>query len=154
MCGTEYAYTTKVNEKSDVYSFGVVLLELATGREAHNGDRQTSLVEWAWRHFQEDKPMEDALDIEIVEAAYSSSMATAFKLGLMCTSTLPSSRPSMKEVLQILQQYSPDPLTKGGKKAYHDFDVAPLLYSPKSGTISSKDLSSSDEEDNRISYKV
>lgn len=154
MCCTEYAYTTKVNEKSDVYSFGVVLLELATGREAHNGDQQSSLVEWAWRHFQEDKPMEEALDMEIVEAAYSSSMEAAFKLGLMCTSALPSNRPSMKEVLQILHQYSPDPVTNGGKKAYHDFDVTPLLYSPNSGTISSKELSSFDEEDNRISYKL
>ncbi|CAK9158825.1 unnamed protein product [Ilex paraguariensis] len=122
----EYAYTTKVNEKIDVYSFGVVLLELVTGREANDGDEHTSLAEWAWKHYGEDKLTTDALDEEIKEPRHLEEMTTVFKLGLICTSTLSSNRPSMKEVLQILHRCN---LVEGdeGKKAGHEYDVAPLL---------------------------
>ncbi|KAJ9167886.1 hypothetical protein P3X46_019476 [Hevea brasiliensis] len=74
----EYAHTAKVKEKIDVYSFGVVLLELTTGKEAHLGDENTCLDE----------------------------MISVFILGVKCTSKQPSDRPSMREVFQILVQYS------------------------------------------------
>ncbi|GFZ08529.1 kinase family with leucine-rich repeat domain-containing protein [Actinidia rufa] len=97
-----YAYTTKVNEKIDVYSFGVVLLELVTGREPNDGDEHTSLAEWAWRQHGEGMSIVDALDKDIKEPMNLEEKTTVFRLGLICTSTLPSSRPSMREVLQIL----------------------------------------------------
>ncbi|KAF8400934.1 hypothetical protein HHK36_014237 [Tetracentron sinense] len=100
---SEYAYTTKVNQKIDVYSFGVVLLELATGREATDGDDEhTCLAEWAWRQLQDGNSIVDALDEGIKEPCYLDEMSSLFKLGIICTGTLPSTRPSMKEVLQIL----------------------------------------------------
>ncbi|CAL5396941.1 unnamed protein product [Camellia sinensis] len=99
----EYAHTTRVNEKIDVYSFGVVLLELVTGREANNnGDEDTCLAEWAWRHVQDGNPLVDALDEEVKEPCYLDEMTCVFKLGIICTGTFPSTRPNMKEVLQIL----------------------------------------------------
>ncbi|XP_059635922.1 receptor-like protein kinase 5 [Cornus florida] len=98
----EYAHTTRVNEKIDVYSFGVVLLELATGRRANDGDEDMGLVEWAWHQLQEGKSIEDALDEEIKKPCYLKEMSNVFKLGINCTCTLPSTRPTMKEVLQIL----------------------------------------------------
>ncbi|XP_021807145.1 receptor-like protein kinase HSL1 [Prunus avium] len=102
----EYAHTTRVNEKIDVYSFGVILLELTTGREANDGDEHTSLAEWAWRHFQEDNPLVNALDQDIKEPCYLDEMCSVFKLGIYCTERLPSARPSMKEVLHILLRCS------------------------------------------------
>ncbi|KAG6739700.1 hypothetical protein POTOM_057314 [Populus tomentosa] len=98
----EYARTVRVNEKIDVYSFGVVLLELTTGKAANYGDEDTCLAEWAWRHMQEGKPIVDVLDEEIKEACYVDEMRDVFKLGVFCTSMLPSERPNMKEVVQIL----------------------------------------------------
>ncbi|WMV42480.1 hypothetical protein MTR67_035865 [Solanum verrucosum] len=98
----EYAYTSKVNAKIDVYSFGVVLLELVTGREPINGDEHINLAQWAWNHHEEGNPVVDAIDEEIKEACFLNEMSSMFKLGLICTSTVPSARPSMKEVLQIL----------------------------------------------------
>ncbi|KAK9131086.1 hypothetical protein Sjap_011573 [Stephania japonica] len=100
----EYAYTTKVNEKIDIYSFRVVLLELVTGKKANYGDENTCLAEWAWRHIQDEKPIVDALDEEVKEPCHIDGMSMVFKMGLICTGTLPSTRPSMKEVLQLLQQ--------------------------------------------------
>lgn len=122
----EYAYTTKVNEKIDVYSFGVVLLELVTGREASQGDEHTSLAEWAWKRYGEEKPVEDALDDEIKEECYSEEMMNVFKLGLMCTSPMPASRPSMKEVSQILQRCRSYE-TESVKKLRKENDASPLL---------------------------
>ncbi|KAG5524803.1 hypothetical protein RHGRI_031460 [Rhododendron griersonianum] len=124
----EYAYTTKVNEKIDVYSFGVVLLELVTGREANDEDEHTSLAEWEWRQHGEGNPVIDALDGYIKEPLNLEEKSSVFKLGLICTSTLPSSRPSMKEVLQMLRRIGP---VEGSevKKVGTEYDVAPLLAS-------------------------
>ncbi|KAL6212527.1 hypothetical protein ACLB2K_017746 [Fragaria x ananassa] len=122
----EYAYTTKINEKIDVFSFGVVLLELTTGREPNNGGEYTNLAEWAWQQYGEGKNIDEALDEDVKKTCYSEEMATVFKLGLICTSTLPSTRPSMKEVLHILRGYG----SSDGydiKKVGSEFDIAPLL---------------------------
>ncbi|CAN4104390.1 unnamed protein product [Withania somnifera] len=102
----EYAWKTKVTQKIDVYSFGVILLELVTGKEANLGDEDSCLAEWAWRHLQKGKPIADALDEDIKETRYFDETCTVFKLGIFCTSTFPSSRPTMKEVLQILIQFN------------------------------------------------
>lgn len=126
----EYAYTTKVNEKIDVYSFGVVLLELVTGREPNCGEEEMSLAEWAWQHYGDEKPISDALDEEIKKPCILDEMTTVFKLGLMCTSTSPSTRPSMKEVLQILRRFG-SPETYEAKRVGSEFDVTPLLGNTK-----------------------
>ncbi|KAJ8491857.1 hypothetical protein OPV22_013578 [Ensete ventricosum] len=98
----ECGYSTRLNEKVDVYSFGVVLLELTTGREANNDGEQCNLAEWAWRQLEEGAELTDAIDTAIRDSPYMDDMTTVFKLGFLCTETLPSRRPSMKEVLQIL----------------------------------------------------
>lgn len=124
----EYAYTTKVNEKIDVYSFGVVLLELVTGREPNDGDEHTNLAEWAWRQHGEGNSIIDALDEHIKEPLNLEEKSTVFKLGLICTSTLPSSRPSMKEALEILHRIG---RVEGSevKKVGTEYDATPLLAS-------------------------
>ncbi|KAL3744880.1 hypothetical protein ACJRO7_014053 [Eucalyptus globulus] len=126
----EYAHTTRVNEKIDVYSFGVVLLELTTGREANNGTEDMCLADWARHHVQDGKPISDAIDEKIKGNSYLDEVSNVFKLGIFCTATLPSSRPTMKEVLQLLLKCS-DQLHNVEKKSRHNFDVAPLLGNSK-----------------------
>ncbi|CAA6667945.1 unnamed protein product [Spirodela intermedia] len=87
------AYSRKLNEKVDVYSFGVVLLELTTA-----GGRTTR----EWRRFQEGGAVEEALDPRIREPRYLEEIAVVYQLGLICTGTLPSTRPTMRDVLQVL----------------------------------------------------
>ncbi|KAK2367342.1 receptor protein kinase HSL1 [Trifolium repens] len=129
----EYVQTTRVTEKIDVFSFGVVLLELTTGKEANYGDQYSSLSEWAWRQTLLGINVEELLDKDVMEASYLNEMCTVFKLGVMCTATLPSSRPSMKEVMQILLSFA-EPLAYGKNKVGHYYDADPLLKNSKSDT--------------------
>lgn len=135
----EYARKTRVTEKIDVYSFGVILLELVTGKEANLGDEDSCLADWAWRHLQKGKPMVDALDEDIKETRYMDEIYIVFKLGIFCTSTVPSSRPTMKEVLQILIQCNNSSPTSGEKKTDTEHDVLPLLKNSRSEKIEEND---------------
>nr|KYP70144.1 Receptor-like protein kinase 5 [Cajanus cajan] len=121
----EYAYSTKINEKVDVYSFGVVLLELVTGKKPNKGGEPAcSLVDWAWDHFSEGKSLADAFYEDIKDPRYEEEMASVFKLGLLCTRTLPSTRPSTKDILKVLRHcHSGSTRTRVG----HEFDINPLL---------------------------
>ncbi|OEL38573.1 LRR receptor-like serine/threonine-protein kinase HSL2 [Dichanthelium oligosanthes] len=122
----ECGYTRKVNEKVDVYSFGVVLLELVTGREANDGGEHGSLADWAWRHLQSGKSIADAADKCIRDAGYGDDVEAVFKLGIICTGRQPSTRPTMKDVLQILQRCEQAHQRTADEKVA-DFDAAPLL---------------------------
>ncbi|RZS03406.1 hypothetical protein BHM03_00033591 [Ensete ventricosum] len=123
----ECGYSRRLNEKVDVYSFGVVLLELTTGRQANNEGEQCNLAEWAWKQMQEGTNLRDAVDPAIKDSPQMDDITRVFKLGLLCTESLPSRRPSMKDVLQILNQCN----RPGGDdcKPCAERDVAPLLSS-------------------------
>ncbi|CAL4911303.1 unnamed protein product [Urochloa decumbens] len=98
----ECAYTRKVDEKVDVYGFGVVLLELTTGKKANDGGEHSSLAQWAEQHYRSGGSIPDATDISTRYAGYTDEIETVFRLGVKCTGNSPSSRPTMKHVLQIL----------------------------------------------------
>jgi kinase len=125
----ECAYTNKVSEKVDVYSFGVVLLELTTtGKEA------SCLAEWARHHYQSGGSIPDATDTRY--AGYSEEIQVVFRLGVLCTAHMPSSRPTMKDVLQILLKCSERTRQKSKmESSVQEHEAAPrLLSQPSDGT--------------------
>ena len=146
----ECGYTRKVNEKVDVYSFGVVLLELTTGREAHDGGDEGSLADWAWVHFQDGKQLIDAIDDAIKDSACMQEIGTVFKLGILCTGKTPSMRPTMKEVLQVLLQFHPIEVVDRFHKM--DYGVAPGLQT-KRGSRHNR-ISDSDQSDDFFTSPV
>ncbi|KAJ4870692.1 Protein kinase family protein with leucine-rich repeat domain [Raphanus sativus] len=75
----------------------------------------------------------------IMEASNVEEMTTVFKLGLMCTNTLPGNRPTMKEILYMLRQQGHADTKKIATEAHE----APLLVS-LSGRRTSKRIE--DEE--------
>ncbi|CAL4903907.1 unnamed protein product [Urochloa decumbens] len=123
----ECAYTRKVDEKVDVYGFGVVLLEITTGRKANDGGEHISLAQWAEQHYRSGGSIPDATDISIRYAGYTDEIETVFKLGVKCTGNSPSSRPTMKDVLQILLKCCEQTLRKSRMEGSMEYEADPLL---------------------------
>lgn len=109
----EYAYTLKVNEKSDVYSFGVVLLELVTGKRPTDtsfGDNK-DLVKWVTdavsscqEQSGENQDLSHILDSRLSPSSHDYiEMEKVLNVALLCTAAFPMNRPSMRKVVELLQ---------------------------------------------------
>jgi len=122
-------YTRRVNEKMDVYSFGVVLLELTTGKEAADGGEHGCLAEWARHHYRSGASITDTIDKCIKYAGCHGEIETVFRLGVTCTGNSPSSRPTMKDVLQMLLKCSEQTHRKSETGHSPEYEAAPLLLS-------------------------
>ncbi|XP_072967259.1 uncharacterized protein [Typha angustifolia] len=113
----EYAYTLRVNEKSDIYSFGVVILELVTGKlpvDPEFGEKD--LVKWVCSTLEQ-KGVDHVLDPKL-NNCFKEEICKVLNIGLLCASSLPINRPSMRRVVKMLLEVSPEnnPTTaKGGK---------------------------------------
>ncbi|VAI26485.1 unnamed protein product [Triticum turgidum subsp. durum] len=125
----EYAYARKVTEKSDVYSFGVVLLELATGRAAvADGE---DVVEWASRRLDgAGNGREKAMALVDASAAREEwekeEAVRVLRVAVLCTSRTPAVRPSMRSVVQMLEDAAVGRECSGnGKPALEVKVVAP-----------------------------
>lgn len=104
----EYAYTSKVNEKSDVYSFGVVLLELVTGKrpmEPEFGENK-DIVYWVCNKMWSKENIHDLVDKSISMNLKEDAMKV-LKIGIHCTAKIPALRPSMRTVVQMLEEAKP-----------------------------------------------
>lgn len=100
----ELAQSLRLSEKCDVYSFGVILLELVTGRKPVESPRANEVVvlcEYV-RELLESGSASDCFDRSLRGFA-ENELIQVMKLGLICTSEVPSRRPSMAEVVQVLE---------------------------------------------------
>ncbi|URE48911.1 Leucine rich repeat N-terminal domain [Musa troglodytarum] len=101
----EYAYTWKVNEKGDVYSFGVVLMELMTGRRPIDPEygENKDIVHWASRRMGNRESVMAMVDLRIPEWAREEAVKV-LRIAVLCTARLPATRPSMRAVVQMLEE--------------------------------------------------
>ncbi|CAK9164949.1 unnamed protein product [Ilex paraguariensis] len=103
----EYVATGHLYVKSDVYGFGVVLLEMLSGLRALDTRRpsgQHNLIDWARPLLSHRRKWKTIMDAQI-EGQYSSKAALqAANLSLRCLEHDPRKRPSMKEVVEVLEQ--------------------------------------------------
>ncbi|XP_057858716.2 probable LRR receptor-like serine/threonine-protein kinase At1g06840 isoform X10 [Cryptomeria japonica] len=99
----QYFLRRHLAPSSDVYSYGVVLLELITGQKAIDHDRleEFNLVEWVKIKFQEDN-LESIIDRHLLHGNPLQEFLPVIKLALKCTTFDRVGRPSMKDVVQIL----------------------------------------------------
>lgn len=95
----ELAQTMKVTEKCDVYSYGVVALEVMMGK--HPGELLSSLSSVAEKR---DALLKDILDqrLSAPTGHLAEEVVIAVTLALICTSTEPNWRPTMRYVAQEL----------------------------------------------------
>lgn len=93
----------RVNEKCDVYGFGVLILEIVTGRRPiEYGDDNVLILNEQVKIMLEEGNVLECVD-ESMGKYPEEEVLPVLKLALVCTSQIPSSRPTMAEVIQILQ---------------------------------------------------
>ncbi|KAL9237747.1 hypothetical protein vseg_012260 [Gypsophila vaccaria] len=135
----EYGYMMKITEKSDVYSFGIVVLEVLTGKQPVDPTIPggVHVVDWV----KQKKGGIEVLDPSMVSRPESEieEMMQVLGIALLCVSTSPSERPTMKDVAAMLKEIKHehedyakvDMLLKGSPKVANDRGNK----SPKSGGL-------------------
>ncbi|KAF5728082.1 hypothetical protein HS088_TW21G00225 [Tripterygium wilfordii] len=109
----EYFDTGRATTKGDVYSFGVVMLELLTGKKPTDEaffEEGTKLVTWV-KAVVEDKRAEHVVDSSL-ECYPAKAIDYFFKIAFMCLEPEPSQRPTMTEVVKMLEQIKSESAAK------------------------------------------
>ncbi|KAJ6765396.1 LEUCINE-RICH REPEAT RECEPTOR-LIKE PROTEIN KINASE PXC2 [Salix purpurea] len=96
--------TVKITEKCDVYGFGVLVLEVVTGKRPveYMEDDVVVLCDMV-RGALEDGRVEECIDGRLQGTFPADEAIPVVKLGLICASQVPSNRPDMEEVVNILE---------------------------------------------------
>ncbi|PPD95213.1 hypothetical protein GOBAR_DD07752 [Gossypium barbadense] len=100
----EYIKTGRASRASDVYSFGVVALEIATGRRSVDPieeNSQIGLVEWVW-HLYGSGNLLSLVDKRMNAEFDEKQMECLMIVGLWCAHPDSNLRPSIKQVIQVL----------------------------------------------------
>ncbi|KAK1422755.1 hypothetical protein QVD17_18041 [Tagetes erecta] len=101
----EYALWGYLSDKADVYSYGVVLLEIVSGKN-NNSYMPTNdcicLLDWACR-LETSKQYEELFDEKLESTMNKEEATTVVKVALLCTNGSPSMRPTMSEVVNMLE---------------------------------------------------
>ncbi|XP_010536377.1 PREDICTED: probable LRR receptor-like serine/threonine-protein kinase At4g36180 isoform X2 [Tarenaya hassleriana] len=102
----EAALTGRTSKESDVYSFGIVLLEILTGKNPVMFTEDEDIVKWVKRQLQKGQ-INELLDPGLLELDPESSEWEEFllgiKVGLLCTAGDVADRPSMSDVVFMLE---------------------------------------------------
>ncbi|XP_028801998.1 cold-responsive protein kinase 1-like [Neltuma alba] len=104
----EYVVYGQLSEKVDIYSYGVVILEIISGEKCNklqiHGDFEGEyLLKKAWKLY------ERGIHIELVDDTLDPNDYNAeevkkiIEIGLLCTQASAELRPSMSEVIVLLQ---------------------------------------------------
>ncbi|XP_028800651.1 cysteine-rich receptor-like protein kinase 3 [Neltuma alba] len=100
----EYAIHGQLSEKADIYSYGVVVLEVMSGERSNELNFEGEfLIRKAWKLY------ERGIHIELVDDTLDPNDYNAeevkkiIEIGLLCTQASAELRPSMSEVIVLLQ---------------------------------------------------
>ncbi|KAL3682393.1 hypothetical protein R1sor_000415 [Riccia sorocarpa] len=97
--------TSKVFTKAgDVYSFGVIILELITRRHPHKPGWSSESLRSSFGSDQDLSQILDPTLLSELDLIRESVYAVLVKVGLQCTEPNPSNRPTMAEVVVMLER--------------------------------------------------
>jgi hypothetical protein len=96
--------TVNITEKCDVYGFGILVLEIVSGKKPveYMDDDVVVLCDMV-RSSLDDGKVEQCIDEKLVGNFSLEEAIPVIKLGLVCSSHVPSNRPNMAEVVNILE---------------------------------------------------
>ncbi|XP_042489586.1 L-type lectin-domain containing receptor kinase IV.1-like [Macadamia integrifolia] len=101
----ELCKTGKASPSVDVFAFGIFLLEVACGRrpiQFHESEERLVLLEWVISSFNMGVILETA-DPKLEMNYEVEEMELVLKLGLLCSHSIPTARPSMRQVMYFLE---------------------------------------------------
>lgn len=102
----ETSLTRQSTKEGDVYSFGIVLLEILTGKKPVMFTQDEDIVKWVKRQLQRGQ-ISELLEPGLLELDPESSEWEEFllgvKVGLLCTAADPLDRPSMADIVFMLE---------------------------------------------------
>ncbi|XP_062095572.1 L-type lectin-domain containing receptor kinase IV.1-like [Humulus lupulus] len=111
----EHTRTGKATTSSDVFAFGAFLLEVACGRRPIEGrgtsEEELVLVDWVFSYWSKGRIIE-AMDVNLIESdsvVSEEEIELVLKLGLLCSHSEPGVRPSMSQVVYVLERDVPLP---------------------------------------------
>ncbi|TVU23632.1 hypothetical protein EJB05_26008, partial [Eragrostis curvula] len=97
----EYILEGTLSTKYDVYSFGVILLETINGMcRAQKAPHQAS-IQWAWK-VRGCHRMEELFDQSLRDKSQIMEINKCLEIGLLCTQFMPEERPTMADILEML----------------------------------------------------
>ncbi|CAI0475649.1 unnamed protein product [Linum tenue] len=116
----EYALWGYLTYKADVYSFGVLTLEIVSGK--NNNDFMPSnncvcLLDWAC-HLQQSGNVSPIIDQTLRSRVKQEEAEIMIKVGLLCTNASSTLRPTMSEVVNMLEGRTPVPDTVPEPSSY------------------------------------
>ncbi|KAI3497418.1 hypothetical protein L1887_40012 [Cichorium endivia] len=127
----EYAVSGRASKESDVFSFGVVALEIACGRKPilHNAqENEIHLVEWVWESYGSGTLLE-VVDPRLGLDYEEEEIKRLMIIGLWCVHPDSLHRPSMRQVIQVMNSEAPLPILPS------TMPVATYMFSPMSSSF-------------------
>ncbi|XP_004501421.1 serine/threonine-protein kinase RIPK-like isoform X2 [Cicer arietinum] len=117
----EYIMSGHLSTKSDVYSYGVVLLELLTGKrvlDKSRSNRERNLVEWARPILRDQRKLLHITDSRLEGQFPIKGALKVAALTYKCLSHHPNPRPTMSDVVKILESL----------QDFDDVIIGPFVY--------------------------
>ncbi|XP_057829149.2 L-type lectin-domain containing receptor kinase SIT2-like [Cryptomeria japonica] len=101
----ELVHTGKAAPSTDVFSFGILMLEVACGRRPVDSSLDSSqmvMVDWVRELYVKGR-LTDAADPNLGGEYVEDEMEKVLKLGLLCCNPQLEARPTMRQVVQIIE---------------------------------------------------
>uniref|UniRef100_A0A0E0LLT7 Uncharacterized protein n=1 Tax=Oryza punctata TaxID=4537 RepID=A0A0E0LLT7_ORYPU len=99
----EYVLRGQYSTKSDVFSFGILVIEIVMGRRRNNGPElnDEDILSIVWRHWEEGA-IAEMIDHSLGRNYSETEVVKCVNIGLLCVQQNPVDRPTMADVMILL----------------------------------------------------